>query len=136
MQILSTNMKYKLKLQIQSANKKCKSKMHKQSIKRALARPGVNCAKERLDQSFLFPGLEKVFYPWLWSLRCSQQPFPYVRGNFGMVTNEQTNDQSGELRASLPLISEKVVLRKILNKMPIQSANTNTMHIASFLNYL
>ena len=69
MQIQSTNMKYKLKLQIQSANKKCKSKMHKQSVKRALERAGVNCAKERLDQSFLFHGLEKVFYPWLWSLR-------------------------------------------------------------------
>ena len=54
-------MKYKLKLQIQSANKKCKSKMHKQSVKRALVRAGVNCAKERLDQSFLFPGLEKGF---------------------------------------------------------------------------
>ena len=107
--------------------------MQKPSAK--LTRPGVNCAKW-LNQSFLFPGREKVLYPRLWSLRCSQQPFPYVRGNFGMVTNEQTNDQSGELRASLPLISEKVVLRKILNKMPIQSANNNTMHIAPFLNYL
>ena len=110
--------------------------MQKQSAKRELTRPGVNCAKEWLDQSFLFPGLEKLLYPWLWSLRCSQQPFPYVRGNFGRVTNEQTNDQSGELRASLPLISEKVVFCKMHNKLPIQSANTNAMDIASFLNYL
>ena len=100
-------MKCNFKVQTKNANKKCKSEMQKPSAKRELTRPGVNCAKEWLDQSFLFHGLAKVFYPWLWSLRCSQQPFPFVRGNFGMVRNEQTNDQSGELRASLPLISEK-----------------------------
>ena len=56
----------------------------------------------------VWSGLEKALFLWLWSLGCNQQPFSCVRGNFGLVTNEQP----GETRESLLLTSEKAVFCK------------------------
>ena len=40
----------------------------------------------------VWSGLEKALFLWLWSLGCNQQPFSCVRGNFGLVTNEQPGE--------------------------------------------
>ena len=73
-----------------------------------IKRPSVNCAKDWLDFSFLSPVLvwsEKQFH-----FGCDYQGavnnhFPVYWSIFGMVTNEQTNDQPGDPRASLLVTS-------------------------------
>ena len=62
-----------------------------------LRRPGVNYAKDWLDQFFLFPGLVWSvigYHLWMWELWDSQQPFSWVLGHLRHGDDNRTTGWS------------------------------------------